>query len=94
MAMTKHHRVKAIPCPVCFTRLDAAASLDCNDPPKSGDFTVCLECSTVLRYDATLGVVMSSLAECPIEIRAKLARTKYLTEEFRRWQKGGKPWCN
>ena len=94
MKISKHHRTSPVPCPVCFTRLDAAASIDSENPPESGDFTVCLFCSSILRYDGVLGVVASSLEECPIGLRAKLARTKMLTEEFRQWKKDGKPWCN
>lgn len=91
--ISKHYRTSPVPCPVCFTRLDSAASLDSDNPPAPGDFTVCLECSSVLRYDAVLGVVASSLAESPIEIRARLARVKMLTEEFRRYEKGEtRPW--
>ena len=90
--LTKHHRTSPVPCPVCFTRLDSAASFDTENPPKPGDFTVCLECSSVLRYDDVLGVIASSLDECPIELRARLARVKMMTEEFRREKGGGKPW--
>jgi hypothetical protein len=46
----------------------------------------------VLRYDDVLGVIASSLDECPIELRARLARVKMMTEEFRREKGGGKPW--
>lgn len=93
--MTKHHRLKPVPCPVCFTTLDAASTIDGDtNPPVPGDFTVCLNCSAILRYDDAFVVVPSSLAECPIELRATLARVKMLTEEFQRWEKKGKPWCN
>ena len=94
MKISKSHRLPPVPCPVCFTRLDAAASIDSENPPESGDFTVCLECSSILRYDGVLGVVASSLEECPIELRARLAQVKMLMEEFQQWKKGSKPWCN
>lgn len=91
--ITKHYRTAAVPCPICFSRLDSAASFDSDNPPMPGDFTVCLECSSVLRYDDVMGVVASSLAEAPIDIRARLATVKMLTEEFKHSEKkGAKPW--
>lgn len=83
------HRLQPVACPVCFTKLDAATNVGGDDPPRPGDFTVCIQCCNVLRYDAVLGLMASSLAECPIEIRSRLANIKMLTEEVKR---GSKPW--
>jgi hypothetical protein len=86
------HRLPAVACPGCFSKLDAASSFDGDGPPASGDFTVCLECSAVLRYGPNMELVVTSLSECPIQLRASLARMKMLTEEFRVFEKRSKPW--
>lgn len=47
-------------CPVCRANLDAASSLTSEpepfSPPKPGDFTICLICSTLLRFNYALHV--------------------------------------
>lgn len=100
MNMTEHPlRIAASPCPQCFKLLDAVDTVGENAtvtvPPEPGDFTVCIACSSVLRFDENMGLVLCSLSDVPIEIRARLAFVKMTVEEAaRRWNaKGGKPWC-
>lgn len=38
-------------CPVCFHRLDAATCATGDARPTPGDLTVCLYCTTFLRFD-------------------------------------------
>jgi hypothetical protein len=87
------HRLPPVACPGCFSKLDAASSLDGDSPPVTGDFTVCLCCSALLRYGPDMELEVTSLAECPIQLRASLARVKMLTEEFRVFEKRSKPWA-
>ena len=78
-------------CPSCFTRLDAATSMYSPGAPSPGDFTICLECASVLTFNDNMQLVASTLAECPIQIRSQLAQIKMFVEEFNRdSQKGGK----
>jgi hypothetical protein len=37
-------------CPVCGKMLDAAKSLETGGRPKANDFSICLYCSSVLRF--------------------------------------------
>lgn len=47
------HRITAHPCPVCSHTLDSAGVfIGAVRPPKPGDFTMCLNCAHVLRFDA------------------------------------------
>jgi hypothetical protein len=99
--MTMHPlRIAASPCPQCFHKLDAIDSVGENavvtPPPEPGDFTICIACSSVLRFDENMRLVLSCLSEVPIEIRARLAFVKMTVDEAaKKWNaKGGRPWCN
>jgi hypothetical protein len=89
-------RIRASFCPHCFHVMDAATNVYGDSPPASGDFTVCIDCGSVLSFDENMQLMASSLAASPIEIRSKLAGIKMCIEEARRpWnEKGGKPWCS
>ena len=99
MNMTEHPlRTRTSRDPQCFKLLDAVNTVGENavtTAPETGDFTICIACASVLRFDDNLGLVLCSLSEVPIEIRARLAFVKMTVEEAaRRWNaKGGKPWC-
>lgn len=92
-------RIAASPCPQCFKLLDAVDTVGENavvtTPPKPGDFTICIACASVLRFDENMGLVLSTLNEVPIEIRARIAFVKMTVEEAaRKWNaKGARPWC-
>ena len=44
------------PCPVCGRVLDAASMVGGEGRPKPGDFTVCMYCSSILRFDGNLSL--------------------------------------
>ena len=100
MKMNLHPlRVAACPCPQCFHKLDAVDEIGGDSTvtrmPEPGDFTICMACAAVLRFDGGLRLVLSSLSDVPVEIRARLAFGKMAVEEAARtWNaKGGRPWC-
>ena len=41
-------------CPSCGYKMNAATSLENDAVPKSGDFSVCLRCGEILRFDENL----------------------------------------
>lgn len=81
-------------CPWCWTLLDSASNVYAPGPPQPGDFTICIHCTAVLKYTATMQLEASSLSEIPIELRSKFAHVKMVIGEARdAWNKlGGKPW--
>jgi hypothetical protein len=93
-------RIAGSPCPQCFKLLNAVDAVGESEetpkPPEPGDFTVCIACFSVLRFDDNMHLVSSSLSEVPIEIRARIAFIKMTVEDAaRKWNaKGGRPWCN
>jgi hypothetical protein len=92
-------RIVESACPNCFHRLDAVDSVgeggECI-PPLPGDFTICIACFSVLRFDDNMHLLLSSLSEVPIEHRALLAYIKMTVEEAAQaWNaKGGRPWAS
>lgn len=58
------HRIPGGRCPECGYQLDGASTLlgDAR-PPGPGDFSVCIECMAVLRFDEMLQLRTTSLAE-------------------------------
>jgi hypothetical protein len=93
-------RITASACPSCFRKLDAVDSIgeggEFPSPPEPGDYTVCIGCFSILRFDDNLQLVLSSLSEVPVEIRSRMAFIKMTVEEAAQmWNaKGGKPWAN
>lgn len=53
MKTTRH---KTSRCPHCGHKLDASSSVNSDDPPLSGDFTICWGCASPLRYNWDLTV--------------------------------------
>src|ERR1700743_1857346 len=99
--MTIHPlRITGSPCPQCFHNLNAVDAVGEKDeitiPPEPGDFTICIACSSVLRFDDNMRLVLSSLSEVPIEVRARFAFIKMTVEDAAKtWNaKGGRPWCS
>lgn len=41
-------------CPSCGARFDRATGIDHPSAPEPGDFTVCISCGALLRFDAAL----------------------------------------
>lgn len=50
-------------CPNCSTKLDAATNVEGEDAPKPGDFTVCIRCRMVLRFDYSMHVYLPTRDE-------------------------------
>jgi hypothetical protein len=61
-------------CPVCFIVLDAATSMTGKSEPAPDDFTVCVGCASVLRFDDGLVLHPSSLMEIPAHSRMHFAQ--------------------
>ena len=55
--------VKAAPCPSCGKELDGCTSFTGQQTPSGGDFSVCLYCSTILRFTAGLGLSSASTSD-------------------------------
>jgi len=67
-------------CPKCFYRLDACTSLLDEVRPVPGDFTVCIGCSSVLRFTETMDFELSSLEAIPTHSRMYFARVVQATK--------------
>jgi hypothetical protein len=82
-------------CPHCFRLLDTVSNISDGSAPEPGDFTFCLICVNLLRFDQDLQLVASSFEELPLVERAKFAGVKLKLEETRReWNAThSKPWC-
>lgn len=61
-------------CPVCFCKLNAVTSLTSREEPRVGDYTVCINCHSVLRYGLGMDLIKSSLLEVPTHLRAAFAK--------------------
>jgi hypothetical protein len=81
-------------CPFCFILLDTVNNTDGGTAPDPGDFTVCLGCASVMRFDENLQLVAAKFEDIPIQDRAKFATLKMCVEEIK--NKNGpippKPW--
>lgn len=88
---TEHTRLPPQFCPFCFTLLDAATNMTSLDAPQPGDFTICVNCSGILRYEEGMTVVASSLLEIPTHSRMEFAKVARLNKEFRSQRPPAKP---
>ena len=80
----KTTQVKPCFCPSCFKLLDATTSLGSEAVPQPGDFTVCIDCCEVLRWDAEMNLVRSSLLEIPMHSRLDFAKVVTKCKEMPR----------
>lgn len=79
-------RVPPQKCPVCSYMLDAASKVIGDGPPEPDDFTFCLLCSALLRWDPAMRlhkVTRAEMRELDIDTLAALANTKALTQQVR-----------
>jgi hypothetical protein len=67
-------RVAPAFCPFCFKVLDAATSFGAEVVPQVGDFTVCIQCCNVLRFEDDMSLVASALIEIPAHSRMEFAK--------------------
>lgn len=66
-------------CPACGYVIDRASSVEGDATPTPGDFSVCMDCGAVLRFDAALRVRLASgdeVAALPIKLRNMLTRLR------------------
>lgn len=77
-------------CPACGYTLDAASSFDEAAAPSAGDFSVCIACAAVLRFDRELrlraaspALVAQACSRDP-ELRRSLLRTLASVREMHR----------
>lgn len=79
-------------CPVCHHKLDAASNAGPDDdtPPGPGDFTVCINCASVLVFsdDMTLRrPEAEDMIGLPMEVTLQLWRTKAAIEHMHQSEK-------
>jgi len=84
-------RVPTTFCPYCFTVLDAATNLDSKEPPRAGDFTVCIECCGLLRFGEDMSINTGDLMEIPPHSRMYFAKVIRLCKEYRATRPPRKP---
>lgn len=68
-------------CPCCFGVLSAATCLTDEVRPEPGDYTVCIYCASVLRFDGQMDYQLSSLEAVPTHIRMQFARIVQAVKE-------------
>jgi hypothetical protein len=84
MSPTKDFRLSPSFCPYCFKLLDSAMNTQSESPPGPGDFTICIQCCSILRFSDAMDLLASSLAEVPAHIRMKFARAVLLCRQIDR----------
>jgi hypothetical protein len=61
-------------CPKCFHMLDAATNMEGPEKPEPGDYTVCIRCASVLRWNPDMQLELSSLEDIPMHSRLRFAK--------------------
>jgi hypothetical protein len=69
-------------CPVCSYKLDGVTNMTSRDAPTVGDFTVCIDCRSVLRFGLGMKLEKSALIEVPTHLRASFAKLIRVMEEM------------
>ncbi len=65
----RDHHLPNTKCPNCEAEIDAALDTTSDDPPRPGDFVVCIECATVNKFgkgftiESTTGAELAALGE-------------------------------
>lgn len=83
-------KTKLIECPSCFEQMDGATSINSDQTryPRPGDFSICVYCGALLRYD-DVGVTLCSeeeLNELDTSSRRMMLAGRDLIKS-ERWQK-------
>jgi hypothetical protein len=71
-------------CPQCSHLLDAHTNTEGDGPPCEGDVSVCIECASVLIFDADLKVLLISIDELPEDCRPQVSKVVELMKQFHR----------
>lgn len=83
VAKLEVHHDHNLSCPYCRKQLTVSeALLDKNTGPKPGDFTVCAECGTILRYGEGLACLVESTEG---EIAAMDDESRRLLKRVQHW---------
>jgi hypothetical protein len=83
MPPTRTTRLKPDYCPACFHRLDSATGAFEDVAPQAGDFTVCIQCGTILEFSETL-----QLKRLSKHAKQRIAETPKLATELARVVEG------
>lgn len=74
-------------CPQCFHLLDAATNMTSRDKPEPGDYTVCINCASVLRFGPDMLLELASLEAIPMHSRLAFAKVvQGVTEGRKVWK--------
>jgi hypothetical protein len=71
---TRTTRMPATFCPKCFQLLDATTCMTGDAKPEPDDCTICIGCSSVLRFKADMSLEMFSLEQIPTHSRMRFAQ--------------------
>jgi len=90
---THFHTSRTSPkwCPVCFHKLDSVSCVTAGEVPRVGDFTVCIECASVLRFNAMMDMELSTLEDIPTHSRMLFARMVTTLKELQRVRSKPRP---
>jgi hypothetical protein len=72
MSIFSEYEVPSHPCPKCGCKLDRASNTTSDGMVEEDDFTVCIKCATVLRYNADLSLRISTNKEIPPYLRKQI----------------------
>ena len=61
----KQHRIDQR-CPACTSICTAATGLEQDEPPNPGDFTVCIFCGTLLKFEE--GLALRTIADWELDV--------------------------
>lgn len=77
-------------CPSCGYTLDGHTNTSGSGGPGPGDFTICLACAAIMRYDEGMKVYAITLEEVPEECRSQvekvIAAVKTLRVTYPEWK--------
>lgn len=84
--------MKAAACPACGKVCDAATGISGAVRPKPGDYTVCLGCAAILRFDEEFALIRAKTVELlaePLELRKALGTAVAVVRMVTQWR--GRP---
>lgn len=71
-------------CPRCFHLLDAFTCMTGQHYPEPGDYTVCIGCAAVLRWDEAMNFELAELIQVPIAVRLEFVKIINAVKETRK----------
>lgn len=85
------HHIKPTACPICGYVLTASTGIGRSPAPAAGDFSVCVECAEILRFDSDMTLVpavRSEIEALDTGTFYQLARVQNAVREVRREREG------